>query len=140
MPKPSDHGAPGAPVPHPIDLHVGMRLRLRRVILGLRQDQLGDAVGVSLQQIQKYERGQNRVSASRLFDLARVLGVPIDYFFRNPPVQTANTEPAPAIAPHERCTAAAAETRDLVAAYWNLSRDIERHTVLDLLDTVAQRR
>jgi transcriptional regulator with XRE-family HTH domain len=66
---------------HPIDLHVGARLRLRRMTIGMAQERLADALGVSFQQIQKYEKGANRVSASTLYDISKVLGVPIDYFF-----------------------------------------------------------
>ncbi|MEO1330789.1 MAG: helix-turn-helix transcriptional regulator [Pseudomonadota bacterium] len=64
-----------------IDAHVGMRLRQRRWMLGLTQQQLGDRVGIKFQQIQKYETGQNRISASRLWDLARVCETPVSYFF-----------------------------------------------------------
>ena len=65
----------------PIDVHVGTRVRLRRTLLGMSQEKLGEALGLTFQQIQKYERGVNRIGASRLFDLARVLDVPIGFFF-----------------------------------------------------------
>lgn len=67
--------------PHPVDTHVGRRLRLKRTILGMSQDSLGKEIGVTFQQIQKYERGINRMGASRLFDFARALGVKVSYFF-----------------------------------------------------------
>jgi transcriptional regulator with XRE-family HTH domain len=63
-----------------IDVHVGKRLRLRRTILGMKQEELADAVGVTYQQIQKYERGDTRLSIGRLFDIGLVLGVPIEWF------------------------------------------------------------
>ncbi|MBO1358441.1 helix-turn-helix transcriptional regulator [Acetobacter sacchari] len=63
------------------DVHVGGRIRLRRTLLGLSQEKLGEAIGLTFQQIQKYERGTNRVSASRLYDIAHVLDVPIGFFF-----------------------------------------------------------
>jgi len=66
---------------HPVDAHVGQRIRHRRWMLGMTQQQLGDAVGIKFQQIQKYETGMNRVSASRLWDIARALDVPISFFF-----------------------------------------------------------
>ncbi len=66
----------------PIDIHVGARLRQRRTLLGMSQGKLGDTVGLTFQQIQKYERGANRIGASRLYDLSRVLDVSIAYFFR----------------------------------------------------------
>jgi len=65
----------------PLDAHVGSRVRLRRLLLGLSQEKLGDALGLTFQQVQKYERGANRISASRLFDLSTVLGVPVSFFF-----------------------------------------------------------
>src|SRR5271163_3487266 len=67
--------------PSPVDVHVGTRIRLRRTLLAMSQERLGDALGLTFQQVQKYERGVNRVSASRLFDLSRVLDVPISFFF-----------------------------------------------------------
>src|SRR3712207_3922396 len=68
-------------VANEIDAHVGSRLRLRRLLLGVSQERLGDALGLTFQQIQKYERGANRIGASRLYDLARAFDVPIGYFF-----------------------------------------------------------
>ena len=67
--------------PDPVDVHVGNRVRLRRTLLGINQTQLGEAVGLTFQQVQKYERGTNRISASRLFQFALILDVPVSYFF-----------------------------------------------------------
>jgi transcriptional regulator with XRE-family HTH domain len=67
--------------PHPIDIHVGGRVRLRRTMLGMSQDRLADSLGLTFQQIQKYEKGVNRIGASRVFEISRVLGVPIQFFF-----------------------------------------------------------
>src|SRR6188508_1301113 len=67
--------------PNPIDVHVGSRVRLRRTLLGMSQEKLGEAIGLTFQQVQKYERGANRIGASRLFDLSRVLDVPVSFFF-----------------------------------------------------------
>ena len=69
----------------PIDAHVGGRIRLRRTLMGMSQERLGEALGLTFQQVQKYERGVNRVGASRLFDLSRVLDVPISFFFDDMP-------------------------------------------------------
>lgn len=67
--------------PNPIDTHVGSRVRMRRMMLGMSQEKLGESLGITFQQIQKYENGANRVSASRLWQFAAVLGVPVVYFF-----------------------------------------------------------
>ena len=69
--------------PHDVDIHVGGRVRLRRSALGLSQDQLGAAIGLSFQQVQKYERGANRIGASRLYEMSKVLQIPISYFFES---------------------------------------------------------
>src|SRR5471030_1017535 len=82
-------GRPKIDSPSPVDLHVGSRVRLRRTLLGMSQEKLGNAVGLTFQQIQKYERGANRIGASRLFDISRVLDVPVQFFFDDMPVETA---------------------------------------------------
>src|ERR1700734_248682 len=69
--------------PSPIDIHVGSRIRLRRTLLGMSQEKLGDALGLTFQQVQKYERGTNRIGASRLYHLSRVLDVPVEFFFED---------------------------------------------------------
>ncbi len=75
--------------PHPVDIHVGARARQRRVLLGMNQTKLGDALGLSFQQVQKYERGTNRISASKLFKWSQVLDVSIEYFFDHMPPEVA---------------------------------------------------
>lgn len=67
--------------PHPVDTHVGSRVKLRRMILGMSQDSLGKSLGLTFQQVQKYEKGVNRIGASRLFELSDLLEVPIQYFY-----------------------------------------------------------
>jgi transcriptional regulator with XRE-family HTH domain len=67
--------------PNPIDVHVGARMRLRRTLLGFSQEAMGGLIGLTFQQVQKYERGANRISASRLYDICRALDVPSSYFF-----------------------------------------------------------
>ncbi len=84
----------GTGIPSPVDVHVGARLRVRRTLLGMSQTTLGDAIGLTFQQVQKYERGSNRISASRLFALTRVLDVPIQYFFDDMPTAIAASSPA----------------------------------------------
>jgi transcriptional regulator with XRE-family HTH domain len=71
--------------PNPIDIHVGSRVRLRRMMLGMSQERLGESLGITFQQIQKYEKGTNRIGASRLQHIARVLTVPVSFFFEDAP-------------------------------------------------------
>lgn len=68
-------------VPNPIDVHVGSRVRFRRTMMGMSQEKLGDSLGITFQQVQKYEKGTNRVGASRLQNIASILNVPISFFF-----------------------------------------------------------
>jgi transcriptional regulator with XRE-family HTH domain len=68
---------------NPVDAQVGSRVRLRRMLIGMSQERLGELLGLTFQQVQKYEKGVNRIGAGRLFDVARILGVPIDYFYEN---------------------------------------------------------
>ncbi len=72
-------------VSNPVDIHVGARVRLRRTLLGMSQEKLGAAVGLTFQQIQKYERGANRIGASRLYEFSKILDVPVSYFFEEMP-------------------------------------------------------
>lgn len=76
-------GGRGSPdgKPNPVDIHVGSRVRLRRTLLGMSQEKLGEAIGLTFQQVQKYERGANRIGASRLYELSKVLDVPVSFFF-----------------------------------------------------------
>ena len=71
--------------PNPIDVHVGRRLRLRRTLLGMSQERLGELLGLTFQQVQKYERGANRIGSSRLFELGQILDVPVSFFFDDMP-------------------------------------------------------
>jgi transcriptional regulator with XRE-family HTH domain len=71
---------------NPIDIHVGSRVRFRRMLLGMSQEKLGERLGLTFQQVQKYEKGINRIGASRLYDLAQVLGVPVQFFYEDAPI------------------------------------------------------
>ena len=77
--------------PNPIDIHVGSRVRLRRMMLSMSQEKLGEHLGITFQQIQKYEKGTNRIGASRLQHIARVLSVPVAFFFEDAPGAPAKT-------------------------------------------------
>lgn len=72
-------------VPNPIDRHVGARVRMRRLLVSMSQEKLGEALGITFQQIQKYEKGANRIGASRLQQIAKILGVPVEFFFDGAP-------------------------------------------------------
>jgi transcriptional regulator with XRE-family HTH domain len=76
--------------PSSVDAHVGSRVRLRRMLIGMSQEKLGELLGLTFQQVQKYEKGANRIGASRLFDISSILGVPVSYFFDDLPA----TDPA----------------------------------------------
>lgn len=71
--------------PNPVDKHVGSRVRMRRVLIGMSQEKLGEALGITFQQIQKYEKGTNRIGASRMQQISNVMGVPVSYFFEDAP-------------------------------------------------------
>jgi len=75
-------------IPNPIDTHVGSRVRMRRLILSMSQEKLGDAIGLTFQQVQKYEKGTNRMGSSRLQQIANVLKVPVTFFFEGTPGQS----------------------------------------------------
>src|SRR5688572_15416413 len=77
--------------PNPIDIHVGNRVRLQRMLVGISQEKLGERLGLTFQQVQKYEKGINRIGASRLFELSRVLGVPIQFFYDDAPLSGAQS-------------------------------------------------
>jgi transcriptional regulator with XRE-family HTH domain len=124
--------------PNPVDVHVGARVRLRRTLLGMSQEKLGDAIGLTFQQVQKYERGANRIGSSRLFDLSRVLDVPIGFFFDEMPGDVAASSPAqtrgmaeePVI--YELDPMAKRETLELVRAYYKITDPHIRKRLFEL--------
>lgn len=129
--------------PSPIDVHVGARVRLRRTLLGMSQEKLGEALGLTFQQIQKYERGVNRIGASRLFDLSRVLDVPISFFFDDMPdalggsrglMRTGLDAPQEA---SEDDTLHRRETLELVRAYYRITDPAVRKRVFDLIKSLT---
>lgn len=88
---PAEDDDKGQRRPNPIDVHVGSRVRFRRMLLGMSQEKLGQKLGLTFQQVQKYEKGINRIGASRLFDLAQVLGVSVEFFYEEAPAAEAPT-------------------------------------------------
>ena len=131
--------------PNPIDIHVGARLRLRRNLFGISQTDLGKALGVTFQQVQKYEKGTNRISASRLFNLSRVLDVPISFFFEDLSPAAAGAgkrrarglSEAPATA-LDFDVLSKRETIKLIRAYYRVTDPQLRKRVLDLLEAVGK--
>ena len=134
--------------PSPVDIHVGARIRLRRTLLGLSQERLGEALGLTFQQIQKYERGVNRVGASRLFDLSRVLDVPISFFYDNMPVEVGNAIAKVAVPQQtsgfseqkatfgDDSASNSRETLDLMRAYYRITDPAVRKRVVDLMKSM----
>src|ERR1700688_5279702 len=127
--------------PTPIDVQVGSRVRLRRNMLGLSQEKLGVAIGLTFQQVQKYERGANRIGASRLHELSRVLDVPVSFFFddmdpvRAPAIPGGFAEP-PAEA-FDSDPLRRRETVELVDAYYAVEDPAVRRRLLDLARALA---
>jgi transcriptional regulator with XRE-family HTH domain len=119
---------------HPVDVHVGKRVRHRRWMVGMTQQQLGDIVGIKFQQIQKYETGMNRISASRLWDIAQALGVSISFFFEGfDDDESLATEAAPATADAQRRgdLLADKEALELVRSYYAIP-EAQRRRLFDL--------
>ena len=132
--------------PNPIDVHVGSRLRLRRTLLGMSQEKLGQAIGLTFQQVQKYERGANRIGASRLFDLSRVLDVTVSFFFEDMPpglagpVGKSDHKPkgvSEAESPYQAEPLMKRETLELVRAYLKIADTQLRRRVFDLAKAIA---
>jgi transcriptional regulator with XRE-family HTH domain len=130
--------------PDPVDIHVGRRLRLRRNLLGLSQEQLGRATGLTFQQIQKYERGTNRMGASRLFQLAGLLNVPVAYFFDefSEPVAAPGFAEAAQDSLEGRTQGdidllSHRETLELIRAYYKISDPKQRRKVYELIKSMA---
>jgi transcriptional regulator with XRE-family HTH domain len=126
--------------PNPIDIHVGTRVRLRRMMLGLSQEKLGDSLGITFQQIQKYEKGTNRVSASRLQHIARVLSVPIPFFFEGAP-EGSGEQPTGIAGPKSNHYAldflSSAEGLRLNKAFIRIKDTNVRRTIIDLVRALA---
>ncbi len=122
-----------------IDEHVGDKIRVRRTLMGMGQVKLGEVSGLSFQQIQKYEKGANRVSASRLFQLSKILNVPASYFFDNVPADSASHalrlsdkgKAVPADMPTSR------ESLKLIRAYYGIPSPALRKIVFGLIEALA---
>jgi transcriptional regulator with XRE-family HTH domain len=132
----------GSRKPNPIDAHVGTRVRLRRMLLGMSQEKLGEHLGLTFQQVQKYEKGVNRIGASRLFDLSRVLGVPVQFFYDEAPAEFDHTA-APGFAedrPAETNVIEFLSTREgleLNKAFVRIADSRVRRSVVELVRTLG---
>ncbi len=132
----------GSRKPNPIDAHVGTRVRMRRMMLGMSQEKLGDSLGLTFQQVQKYEKGTNRIGASRLFDLARVLGVPIQFFYDEAPTEVTDAVLAPGFSdrPAESYVVEFLSTREgleLNKAFVKIADPKVRRSVVDLVRSLS---
>ena len=144
----SPRGRTASGKPNPIDVHVGARVRLRRTLLGMSQEKLGEAIGLTFQQVQKYERGANRIGASRLYDLSRVLDVPVSFFFDDMPEEVERLSPRQIAGVPEGFDEAASpydagdpmtkrETLELVRAYYKITDPQVRKRVFELAKALA---
>lgn len=116
---------------HPVDVHVGKRVRHRRWMVGMTQQQLGDIVGIKFQQIQKYETGMNRISASRLWDIAQALDVSISFFFEGFEGEGARPEQQVVDMPERGDLLADKEALELVRSYYAIP-EAQRRRLFDL--------
>jgi transcriptional regulator with XRE-family HTH domain len=132
----------GSRKPNPMDAHVGTRVRLRRMLLGMSQEKLGEHLGLTFQQVQKYEKGVNRIGASRLFDLSRVLGVPVQFFYDEAPQDVLDISHSPGFAerPAESYVLEFLSTRDgleLNKAFVKITDPRVRRSVVELVRTLG---
>jgi transcriptional regulator with XRE-family HTH domain len=139
--------------PSSIDAHVGSRVRLRRMLIGMSQEKLGELLGLTFQQVQKYEKGANRIGASRLFDISTILGVPVSYFFDDVPDEIASQHRLQnghglsnglnghykdlESGPHMMEFVSSAEGFQLIRAYTKITDPRVRKRVLDLVKSLT---
>ena len=130
---------------NPVDTHVGSRVRFRRMLLGMSQERLGEQLGLTFQQVQKYEKGVNRIGASRLFELSRVLGVSVSFFYDEAPDHMSASSDVPALAgfaemPAESYASDFLSSRDgleLNKAFARITDPKVRKTIVDLVRSLA---
>ena len=143
LPRRAGRGRTADGEPNPIDKHVGGRVRQRRMLLGMSQEKLGEAIGLTFQQVQKYERGANRIGASRLYDLSQVLDVPVSYFFDDMDEETAGASPRSIAGLMEEGNEFDAdpmtkrETLELVRAYYKIRDNTVRKKIFELAKAIA---
>ena len=128
--------------PNPVDIHVGKRVRLRRTLLGMSQEKLGKAINLTFQQVQKYERGTNRIGSSRLYQLSQVLETPVSYFFDELPIEITATK-SPGLTDNKVPSfqgdpLVKRETLELVRAYYRITDLGVRKRVFELVKAAAK--
>jgi transcriptional regulator with XRE-family HTH domain len=121
---------------NPIDIQVGNRVRIRRMLIGMSQERLGDLLGLTFQQVQKYEKGVNRIGAGRLFEVSRILNVPIDFFYEGVNTQPGGSEPEGA--PPVMEFVSSGEGLQLSLAFMKIKDAKVRKRVLDLVKSLAE--
>lgn len=122
--------------PDPIDIHVAARLRMRRMMQGVSQEALAARIGVTFQQIQKYEKGQNRIGASRLFQLAEALSAPIGYFFEG--LEEGQAAVAPPVDEAVMAALTSPEGVQLHLAFAKIGRATTRRRLIEFLQTLSE--
>lgn len=130
---------------HPVDIYVGKRLRMRRTIMGLSQEALGTSTGITFQQIQKYERGINRMGSSRLYSFAKLLEVPVSYFFEgyegegSSPIVAGKGMEEGAVQDFEHEQLASRETLEMMRSYYRIESPQVRKRVFELVKSMADK-
>lgn len=126
--------------PNPVDKHVGSRVRMRRMMVGMSQEKLGESLGITFQQIQKYEKGTNRIGASRLQNISQVLSVPVAFFFEGAPSMNADAtgfaeDASPA---YVSDFLASSEGLALTRAFLKIADSKVRRRIVDLVEALAE--
>lgn len=127
-------------VPNPIDVHVGSRVRLRRMLVGMSQERLGDMLGLTFQQVQKYEKGANRIGASRLYQISQILGVSVQFFFDDMPVPEGSEAEGFAEgqgSPYVMDFVSSAEGLQLNRAFTRIDKPAVRKKLLELVKSLS---
>lgn len=127
--------------PNPIDKHVGARLRMRRMLVGMSQEKLGQAVGITFQQVQKYEKGTNRVSASRMHQIGQVLGVPVEFFYEGASAlgsDQAGFAESPGASYQAENLLSTSEGIQLMRAFTRIADPRVRRKIVDLAEVLAE--
>jgi len=124
--------------PNPVDRHVGSRVRMRRMMMGMSQEKLGDAIGLTFQQVQKYEKGTNRIGASRLQQISRTLQVPVSFFFEGAPMEAGGPDESDAPSPSFVSDfLASADGLALTRAFMQIKDSKLRRRIVDLVEGIA---